>query len=51
MNIIQQIKQIASRSASLIKPDSDTVVFDGGDFEITKRELIASIVIIVLCLF
>lgn len=50
MNIIQQIKQIASRSASLIKPDSDTVVFDGGDFEITKRELIASIVIIAIML-
>jgi len=50
MNIIQQIKQIASRSASLIKPDSDTVVFDGGDFEITKRELIASIVIIAVML-
>ena len=50
MNIIQQIKQTASRSASLIKPDSDTVVFDGGDFEITKRELIASIVIIAFML-
>lgn len=50
MNIIQQIKQIASHSASLIKPDSDTVVFDGGDFEITKRELIASIVIIAIML-
>lgn len=50
MNIIQQIKQTASRSASLIKPDRDTVVFDCGDFEITKRELIASIVIIAVML-
>ena len=50
MNIIQQIKQTASHLLSLIKPDSDRVIFDFGDFEITKREIIVSFSILALML-
>lgn len=55
MNIIQRIKQTASRLVSLIKsikinPDQDTVIFDCGDFEITKREIIVSFSIVALML-
>lgn len=50
MNIIQQIKQIASQLVSLIKPDSDEVIFDCGDFEITKREIIVSLSIVAIML-
>ena len=50
MNIIQQIKQIASQLVSLIKPDSDKVVIDCGNFEITKREIIVSFSILALML-
>ena len=48
MNIIRQIKQIASHLLSLIKPDNDEVIFDFVDFEITKREIIVSISILAL---
>lgn len=50
MNIIQQIKQTASQLVSLIKPDSDKVIFDCGEFEITKREIIVSLSIVALML-
>ena len=55
MNIIQRIKQTASQLVSLIKsikinPDQDTVIFDCGDFEITKREIIVSFSIVALML-
>lgn len=50
MNIIQQIKQTASQLVSLIKPDSDEVIFDCGDFEITKREIIVSLSIVAIML-
>lgn len=50
MNIIQQIKQTASQLVSLIKPDSDKVIFDFGEFEVTKREIIVSISILALML-
>ena len=55
MNIIRRIKQTASQLVSLIKsikiePDSDTVIFDCGDFEITKREIIVSFSIVALML-
>lgn len=50
MNIIQQIKQTVSQFPSLIKPDSDEVIIDCGDFEITKREIISSLVIIAVML-
>lgn len=50
MNIIQQIKQTANHLRSLIKPDQDTVIFDCGNFEITKRELITSISIVAVML-
>lgn len=50
MNIIQQIKQTASQLVSLIKPDSDRVIFDFGDVEITKREIIVSFSILALML-
>ncbi len=50
MNIIQQIKQTASHLSSLIKPDSDTVIVDCGDFEITKREIITSFSIVAIML-
>lgn len=46
MNIIRQIKLTANRLSSLlIKKDSDCVVFDCFNFEITKREIIMSLVI------
>ena len=47
MNITKQIKQIMSQWSSLIKPDCDTVIFDFGEFEVTKREIISSILIVV----
>lgn len=47
MNIIKRIKQTMSQLRSLIKPDRDTVIFDFGQFEVTKREIISSIVIVV----
>ena len=55
MNIIKRIKQTASQLVSLIKsikinPDEDTVIFDCGDFEITKREIIVSFSIVALLL-
>lgn len=50
MNIIQQIKQTVSQLVSLIKPDSDEVIFDCGDFEITKLEIIVSVSIIAFML-
>lgn len=50
MNIIQQIKQTASQLVSLIKPDSDEVIFDCADFEITKREIIVSVSIVAFML-
>ena len=55
MNIIRRIKQTASQLVSLIKsikinPDQDTVIFDCGDFEITKREIIVSFSIVALML-
>lgn len=55
MNIIKLIKQTASQLVSLIKsikinPDQDTVIFDCGDFEITKREIIVSLSIMALML-
>lgn len=50
MNIIQQIKQTASQLVSLIKPESDKVIFDCGDFEITKREIIVSVSIVAFML-
>ncbi len=50
MNIIQQIKQTASHLSFLIKPDSDTVIFDCGEFEITKREIIVSLSIVAIML-
>lgn len=48
MNITKRIKQTMRQCSSLIKPDHDTVVFEFIDFEITKRELIGSVVIIAL---
>ena len=50
MNIIQRIKQIASHCHSLIKPDNDKVIFDFGYWEITKREIITSLIIIAVML-
>lgn len=50
MNIIKLIKQTASQLVSLIKPDSDKVIFDFGEFEVTKREIIVSISILALML-
>lgn len=50
MNIIPQIKQTASHLSSLIKPDSDTVIFDLGTYEITKREIITSFAIAAIML-
>lgn len=55
MNIIQRIKQTASHLISLIKsikinPDEDIVIFDCGDFEITKREIITSVAIVAVML-
>lgn len=47
MNITKQIKPMLNRLNSLIK-DSETVVFDFYDFEITKREIISSIGIIAI---
>ena len=44
MNIIQQIKQTVNRLSSLIK-DSDQVIIDCYEFEITKREIITSVAI------
>ena len=45
MNIIKQTKQTLSRLRSLTS-DSDKVLFDCGDFEITKRELIGGVIIL-----
>ena len=45
MNITQQIKKMMSHLHSL--KDNDSVIFDCCDFEITKRELIFSVVIFV----
>jgi len=42
MNIIKQIKKTLSRLSYLTK-DQDEVIFESCDFEITKREIIASI--------
>lgn len=50
MNITKQIKQTASQLVSLIKPESDKVIFDCGDFEITKREIIVSVSIVAFML-
>ena len=50
MNITKRIKQTLSRCSFLIKPDNDTVIFDFCDFEITKRELIGSVVIVAFLL-
>ena len=47
MNIIRRIKQTLSHCNFSINPDRDTVVFDFGDFDITKREIIGSVIIIV----
>lgn len=44
MNIIKQIKRTVNRLSSLIK-DSDKVVIDCYEFEITKREIITSVAI------
>lgn len=49
MNIIQQIKQTVNRLSSLIK-DSDQVVIDCYEFEITKREIITSVAITAILL-
>lgn len=49
MNIIQQIKQTVRRLSSSIK-DSDEVVINCYEFEITKREIITSIAIVAFLL-
>lgn len=49
MSIIRRIKQTMSRWSSLTS-DNDTIIFDFGDVEITKRELIASISIVAIML-
>lgn len=46
MNITKRIKQTMRQCSSLIKPDHDSVVFDFDEFEVTKRELIGSVVIV-----
>lgn len=46
MNITKRIKQTMRQCSSLIKPEHDVVIFDFCDFEITKRELIVSVVIV-----
>ena len=45
MNIIRRIKQTLSRLSSLTR-DSDKVLFDFYDFEITKRELIVAVILL-----
>lgn len=49
MNIIKQLKKTLSRLAYLTK-DQDEVIFEGCDFEITKREIITSIGILAVML-